>query len=239
MLSIKQIPILNDNYVYILRDEDSDTVAVVDPGEASPVIAFLEEKGWTPSFILNTHHHADHIGGNQAIKQKYGCKIIAPKGEARISDVDQRVREGDQIKIGSSIAQVIETPGHTTHHIVYWFEAEQALFSGDTLFSIGCGRLFEGTAEQMFNSLSKIKPLPDNTAVYCAHEYTSANIDFAVTVLPDNTALADYKEKVRKMRAAGQPTIPTQLGLEKQANPFLLAETVAEFTAYRLGKDQF
>jgi hydroxyacylglutathione hydrolase len=113
------------------------------------------------------------------------------------------------------------------------------LFSGDTLFSIGCGRLFEGTAEQMFNSLSKIKPLPDNTAVYCAHEYTSANIDFAVTVLPDNTALADYKEKVRKMRAAGQPTIPTQLGLEKQANPFLLAETVAEFTAYRLGKDQF
>lgn len=239
MLDITQIPILNDNYVYILRDTDRDTVAVVDPGEAAPVIAFLEQKGWQPSIILNTHHHADHIGGNQAIKQKYGCKIIAPKDETRISDADQRVGEGDTVSIGSATARVFETPGHTSHHIVYWFEADRALFPGDTLFSIGCGRLFEGTAAQMFDSLSKIKQLPDDTAVYCAHEYTSANVDFAATVLPDNPVLADYKDKVQKMRAAGQPTIPSKLGLEKQANPFLLAENVTEFAEYRTGKDRF
>lgn len=239
MLEIKQIPILNDNYVYVLREDSSGIVAVVDPGEAAPVIGFLEEQGWTPSVILNTHHHADHIGGNLVLKDKYGCRIIAPRGEDRILDADQRVGEGDIIDIGSASAKVFETPGHTRHHIAYWFEAEQALFCGDTLFSIGCGRLFEGTPEEMFNSLGKFKNMPDDTDVYCAHEYTAVNIDFARTVLPENAVLADYASKVEQLRAENKPTVPSKLGLEKQVNPFLLAETMEQFTQYRLGKDQF
>ena len=239
MLNVIQIPALNDNYVYVLHDQIEDVVAVVDPSVAEPVIEVLEDRGLKPDFILNTHHHNDHIGGNDALVQKYGCEIIAPKGEVRIPNVDRRVAEGDRVKIGASTAQVFETPGHTTHHIVYYFETDTALFCGDTLFSIGCGRLFEGTPEQMFKSLSKIKALPDDTRVFCAHEYTKANIAFAKTVLKGNEALESYETQVLSLRARGESTIPSILKVEKQANPFLRAETVQEFADYRKAKDAF
>ena len=239
MLDIHQIPILNDNYVYVLHETDQDVVAIVDAGEADPVIDFLDEKGWRPDYILNTHHHDDHIGGNQALVEKYGCQIIAPKGESRIHHADQRVSEGDKVSIGNSSAEVIETPGHTSHHICFWFEGDKALFCGDTLFSIGCGRVFEGTAEEMFESLSKIKDLPDDTMVYCAHEYTQKNVEFAKTVIPDNQALIAYESEVKALRERGISTIPSKLGGEKKANPFLLADTVQEFAEYRRAKDNF
>ena len=239
MLQIHQIPILNDNYVYILHEDAGNVTAVVDPGEADPVIDFLEAQDLTLSFILNTHHHGDHIGGNKKLCDTYGCQVIAPVNETRIPDVDRSVEEGDHVEIGTSIARVIETPGHTLHHIVYYFEQDQALFCGDTLFSIGCGRLFEGSAEQMYHSLSKIKSLPDQTRVYCAHEYTAANIDFAHSVLSDNPDLKIYAEHVKTVRAQDLPTIPSTLEIEKKANPFLLAESVQQFAAYRQAKDQF
>lgn len=239
MLDIYQIPILNDNYVYVLNEPEADMTAVVDPGEAQPVIEFLNEHHMKLDFILNTHHHRDHIGGNEVLVDEYGCKIIAPEGEDRIPNTNDRAFEGETVQIGMTSAVVIETPGHTTHHICYWFEQDKALFCGDTLFSIGCGRLFEGTPKQMFESLSKIKALPDDTRVYCAHEYTQSNIEFAKTVLPDNAYLKAYEEEVKGLRAKRKPSVPSLLEIEKKANPFLLAKTVEEFAEYRAAKDKF
>lgn len=220
-----QIPVFNDNYIYVLQDHDSGRFAVVDPALAGPVIAVLEKKGAQLDLILNTHHHSDHVGGNLELKRHYGCKVVGPSADhCRIPGIDIRVGDGDEIALGSSIARVFDTPGHTKGHIVYFFQDDQALFCGDTLFSAGCGRLFEGTPEQMWESLKKLRTLPDSTAVYCAHEYTQANIQFALTVQPDLPELLAYAEEVRQRREVGLPSIPANLGREKLYNPFLRAD---------------
>ncbi len=224
-LDIRQIPVLSDNYVYLVHDEESGETAVVDPAAAAPVLVVLEETGWRLSHILNTHHHPDHVGGNHELVAKTGCTVVGFAGDAaRIPDIGVPVREGDEISIGAHSARVFEVPGHTSGHIAYWFGDDRALFCGDTLFALGCGRLFEGTAEQMWHSLLKLRALPDDTQVYCAHEYTQSNARFALSVDPGNEALRRYAARVDALRAEGRATVPSLLGDEKMANPFLRAD---------------
>jgi hydroxyacylglutathione hydrolase len=253
-LDIRLVPLLSDNYGYLLHDAATGDTAVVDPSEAAPVLAVLEAEGWKLGHILNTHHHPDHIGGNAELKAATGARIAAPQADLhRIPDVDVPLAEGDRYTVGSSEARVFAVPGHTSGHIAFWFEADQALFSGDTLFSLGCGRLFEGTPEDMWRSLGKLRALPDATRVYCGHEYTQSNARFALTVEPENAALKARATEIAELRAAGRPTIPTLLGVEKATNPFLRADFAAvqeamglagrsatdTFAAIRRGKDNF
>ncbi len=221
-LEIEVLPALSDNYVYLLLDPATGTSGVVDPAEAAPVLARLESLGRGLDWIVSTHHHADHTAGNLELKAATGCRVVGPRAEsASIPGIDVEVGEGDTFRLGDCVATVFDTPGHTAGHISYWFEGSNALFCADTLFSLGCGRLFEGTAEQMWNSMSKFLPLPDETRVYCGHEYTLSNAEFAVTVDPDNEALAARAAEVRRLREAGTPTIPSTLGVERATNPFL------------------
>jgi len=221
----------SDNYGVLLHDSESGATAAIDAPEAGPIEAALRATGWKLTDILVTHHHADHTDGIQALKDKYKCRVVAPAGEAdKIPAVDETVREGDTVKVGQLKANVIETPGHTLGHIAYWFHADNLAFVGDTLFSIGCGRVIEGTPEQMWRSLMKLRDLPDNTDFYCGHEYTLANIKFARTIEPDNEALADREIEAKREIAKGLPTIPTTIGDEKHTNPFLRAD-VAEVAA--------
>ncbi len=195
---------------------------MVDPAVAAPVLERLRQRGRTLDWILSTHHHADHTGGNLELKQATGCRIAgAKKDAARIPGIDLGLVEGDRFELGQARAEVFETPGHTLGHISYWFAAPKALFCADTLFSLGCGRVFEGSFEQMWRSLSKLAALPDDAAVYCAHEYTQSNARFALSVDPDNPALKARAAEVERQRAAGRPTVPTMLGEERKANPFL------------------
>jgi hydroxyacylglutathione hydrolase len=222
MLEIHQIPVLSDNYVYLAHDAATGKTAVVDPAVHEEVFAALDEKGWTLTHILNTHHHADHTGGNLAIKERTGCTIVGPRADRdRIPGIDVEVGDGDTYALGDSVARVFDVPGHTRGHIAFWFEESDALFCGDTLFALGCGRLFEGTPQQMWTSLSKLKALPPDTKVYCAHEYTKANAAFAVTVEPQNGRLAERKARIDAMRARGERTVPSTLGEELATNPFL------------------
>ena len=215
----------SDNYGVLLRDPDSGATAAIDAPEVAPIEAALKATGWKLTDILVTHHHADHTDGIQALKDKYKCRVVAPAAEAsKIPAVDETVREGDKVKVGTLSGNVIETPGHTLGHIAYWFPADRLAFVGDTLFSIGCGRVIEGTPEQMWRSLVKLRDLPDDTEFYCGHEYTAANIKFARTVEPDNKALAAREAEARQEIAAGRPTIPVTIGEEKLANPFLRAD---------------
>jgi len=231
-LQIQQIPVLSDNYVYLIHDPDSGETATVDPAVAGPVEDALKANGWTLTHILNTHHHGDHTGGNRELKRATNCRIIGAAADAsRIPGIDEEVREGDSVSIGNHKAQVFDVPGHTTGHIAYWFEDADALFCGDTLFSLGCGRVFEGTAAQMWSSLSKLRALPDATRVYCAHEYTNANADFALTQEPDNPALRKRADEVLRLRESGKPSVPSLLGEEKAANPFLRADNPALLAA--------
>lgn len=231
------LPALRDNYIFALKDHDQ--LCVIDPAEADPVFQFLEKSQLRLAAIWNTHHHFDHVGGNLELKDKTGCQIVGHKRDAkRIPGLDLAVSEGDSISFGSEIARVIALDGHTIGHIAFYFESSARLFCGDTLFSVGCGRLFEGHPHQMFKSLSKLKKLPDETLVYCAHEYTLQNIAFAET-LDSSDALQDYKKQVEAMRQKGKPSIPCQLGLEKTINPFLTATTVEEFQRRREMKDHF
>lgn len=228
MLEIRQIPVLSDNFIYLVREPASGAVAVVDPAVAAPALALAEKLGWTITHILNTHHHGDHVGGNLEIKAATRCRIVGPGSDAaRIPGIDDRVDDGDTYDLGGERARVFFVPGHTSGHIAYWFEDAQALFCGDTLFSIGCGRLFEGTPAQMWTSLKRLRDLPPETRVYCAHEYTQNNIRFAVTIDPDNQALRDREVEVDALRAKGLPTIPSTVGLERAANPFLRADAPA------------
>jgi hydroxyacylglutathione hydrolase len=189
---------------------------------ARPIVAALEERGWSLTHILNTHHHADHAGGNLELKRRTGCRIVGPRADAaRIPGIDVEVGDGDAFELGSHRIEVFDTPGHTRGHIVYFFPQDDVAFVGDTLFSLGCGRLFEGTPAQMWSSLTKIMSWPERTRLYCAHEYTQANGRFAVTVEPGNRALAERVAEVAKLRAAGKPTVPSTLALEKATNPFL------------------
>ena len=221
-LEIHQIPVLDDNYVYLAHDTATGSTAVIDPAVAGPVLEALDAKGWKLTHILNTHHHGDHIGGNLELKQKTGCVIIGSHLDPeRIDGIDQQVGEGDTVNVGDAVARVFDVPGHTRGHIAYWFEDSDALFSGDTLFALGCGRLFEGSPEQMWTSLSKFAELPDQTQIYCAHEYTQSNGKFALSVEPDNAELVTRMDAINAMRAKGLPTVPSSIGMEKATNPFL------------------
>ena len=227
MLSIIQIPVLTDNYIYLIHERVSDETAVVDPALALPVLDVLDKKGWRLNCILNTHHHWDHVGGNLELKQKTGCKIIAPQSDRhRIPGIDIGVSEGDVITLGAGMARVISTPGHTSGHIVYHFAEDNALFCGDTLFAMGCGRLFEGSAEQMWDSLQKLKALPASTRIYCTHEYTQTNGRFALSVEPDNTQLQQKMIEVQRLRAENKPTVPSTIEQERATNPFFRSDSI-------------
>jgi hydroxyacylglutathione hydrolase len=216
---------LSDNYGVLLHDPESGATAAIDAPEAGPVEAALKTKGWRLTDILVTHHHADHTGGIPELKANHRCRVVAPHAEAaRIPLVDETVRENDKVRVGGLEANVIETPGHTAGHISYVFPADKLAFVGDTLFSIGCGRVIEGTPEMMWQSLLKLRGLPDDTRIYCGHEYTVANVRFARTIEPANAALAAREKEVEKLVAAHAPTIPSTLGEEKAANPFLRAD---------------
>ena len=216
---------LQDNIGVLIHDPNTGACAAIDAPEEGPILAALAETGWQLTDILVTHHHADHTDGIIALKEKYRCRVVAPAAEAKkIPAVDETVREGDKAKVGSLAADVIETPGHTLGHIAYWFHADKLAFVGDTLFSIGCGRVIEGTPEQMWRSLVKLRDLPDDTKIFCGHEYTLANITFARTVEPGNKALAAREAQARQQVAQGEPTIPVTIGAEKLANPFLRAD---------------
>jgi len=216
---------LKDNYGVLLHDSESGATASIDAPEAAPIEAALKATGWKLTDILVTHHHADHTGGITALKDKYKCRVVAPAAEAEtVPAVDQTVREGDKVTVGKLTGSVIETPGHTNGHIAYWFQADKLAFVGDTLFSIGCGRVIEGTPEMMWASLKKLRDLPNDTEIYCGHEYTAANIRFARTIEPDNPVLAAREAQVSRLLAEGEPTIPVTIGDEKLANPFLRAD---------------
>lgn len=252
-LVIRQIPVLKDNYVYLVHEPQQNLTATVDPAVAAPVMDALQREGWRLTHILNTHHHNDHTGGNLELKAATRCTIVGPRADRdRIPGIDIAVGDGDTYQFGAEGARVFDVPGHTRGHIAYWFATSHALFCGDTLFLMGCGRLFEGTPEQMWRSLSKLKALPPETEVYCAHEYTQANARFAVTVEPDNKALLARARRVDALRAEGKPTVPASLGEELETNPFLHADrpelqaalgasgdAVATFAAIRRRKDNF
>ncbi|GAB6052964.1 hydroxyacylglutathione hydrolase [Magnetospira thiophila] len=224
-MEIIQVPVLTDNYVYLLHDADSGQTAVVDPAMAQPVLSVLNERNWTLDYILCTHHHRDHVGGNEDLKMVTRCQIVGAANDAeRIPGLDIGLSEGDLFKLGSLTAQVLEVPGHTMGHIAFWFAEAEALFCGDTLFSLGCGRLFEGTPKLMWKSLSKLRALPDTTQVFCAHEYTNANADFALSIDPANKDLRSRAGEVVRLREQGQSTVPSRLGEEKKCNPFLRAD---------------
>ncbi|GLT91647.1 hypothetical protein SLE2022_095230 [Rubroshorea leprosula] len=221
-LQIELVPCLRDNYAYLLHDVDTGTVGVVDPSEASPLINALNRKNWNLNYILNTHHHYDHTGGNLELKARYGAKVIGSALDRdRIPGIDIVLNNGEKWMFAGHEVHVIETPGHTRGHISFYFPGSGAIFTGDTLFSLSCGKLFEGTPEQMLSSLKKITSLPDDTHVYCGHEYTLSNSKFALSIEPNNEALQSYAAHVAQLRGKGLPTIPTTLKIEKACNPFL------------------
>ena len=229
MLEIVHVPLLIDNYGYLLHDPDTGATAVVDPSQAAPVLKILKERNWKLTSILNTHHHYDHVDGNEEIKAHTNCNVIGSYTDRnRIPEIDQTVREGDEITIGNSKAKILEIPGHTVGHIAFWFAAEQAIFCGDTLFSLGCGRLFEGSPEQMWTSLRRLAQLPRDTKVYCGHEYTQANADFALEVDPHNPTLQDYRHRIADLRQDDLPTVPSTIDIEVKCNPFLRAPQLAQ-----------
>jgi hydroxyacylglutathione hydrolase len=240
MLEIVQVPVLSDNYVYLAHDAGSGETAVIDPAVAEPVLAAAAARGWTITQILNTHWHPDHVGGNLAIVAATGAKVTGPMAEAaRIPGIDRAVGEGDSVAIGGASGRVIGVAAHTAGHIAYAFEADSVLFPGDTLFAMGCGRLFEGTPDDMFAALGKLMALPDSTQVYCAHEYTQSNARFAVTVEPHNAALAARVVAVAARRAEALPTVPFSIGDERATNPFVRARSAAELGERRAAKDSF
>ena len=222
MLLIKILPVLSDNYIFIIHDQSSGETVCVDPAEADPVLKCLEEENWNLSAIWNTHHHPDHTGGNLELKETTGCKIFGPeKGLRAIPGIDKILTEQDTLSLGKHSVQILETPGHTKKAVSYFIKKENILFCGDTLFSLGCGRMFEGTPEEFWNSLKKIKSLPSETLVYCTHEYTLANSHFARSVEPQNEELLSYQRKVQEKRDQNHSTVPSILKTEILTNPFL------------------
>lgn len=237
-IEIVRVPVLSDNYVWLVHEAKSGETLVVDPAVAPPVLAAAEARGWKITQIWNTHWHPDHVGGNAEIKAATGCVITGPAAEAeRISTLDMQVRGGEVVQLGEARATVIDVPAHTAGHIAYHFETEHAAFVGDTLFAMGCGRLFEGTAAQMYDNMRKLEALGDDTAIYCAHEYTLSNARFAVTVEPDNAALQQRMSDVVAARERGEATVPTTIALERATNPFMRATSVDQLAARRAAKD--
>ena len=237
-IEVVRIPVLSDNYVWLVHERKSGETMVVDPAVAPPVLEKAEELGWKISQIWNTHWHPDHTGGNAEIKAATGCIITGPAAEfTRIPTLDIQVKGGDTVMLGAASAKVIDVPAHTSGHIAFHFAEDHAAFVGDTLFAMGCGRLFEGTAAQMYQNMRKLEALGDDTAVYCAHEYTLSNGRFALTVEPDNEALVGRMAKVNAMRERGEATVPTSIGLERATNPFMRAASIEELAARRAAKD--
>lgn len=234
------VPILRDNYAWLLRDSGTGATAIVDPAEAEPVTEALEKAGGRLDLILLTHHHADHIAGVEEVRARFRCRVIGAVADRhRLPPLDDAVKEGDTVRLGDAVGQVIETPGHTRGQINFFFPDGPVLLSGDTLFSLGCGRLIEGDAQEMFDSLRKLAILPPDTLVCCGHEYTESNARFALSVDPDNKDLHAFVARVEQLRAAGQPSVPSLLADELKANPFLLAPDVASFAVMRSKKDRF
>lgn len=221
-LKVHQFPCLEDNYGYLLHDNETGYTASIDTPEVAAIEKALAETGWELTHIFNTHHHFDHAGGNLELKEKTDAVIVGPRADAkRIPGIDIHLSNEDTYRFGKNEVTVYETPGHTRGHVVYYFADAGIVFVGDTLFALGCGRLFEGTAEQMWDSIQKLLALPDNTVVFCAHEYTLANAEFALSVEPQNQALAERATEIRRLRAENQPTVPTTIGLERATNPFM------------------
>ena len=237
-MEIAAVPAFTDNYIWLVHDEPSGETAVVDPGDASPVLAEAQRRGWTITQIWNTHWHPDHTGGNLALKEATGAIISGP-ASGRIPGRDVALSEGDQLRIGDRGARVIEVPGHTLDHIALIFDDERVAFVGDTLFAMGCGRLFEGTPDQMYRSLGRLVDLPEDTRLYCAHEYTLANAQFAAHAEPQNDAVAARLAEVNGLRDRGLITLPTTVAEERGTNPFVRASNASEFARLRAEKDSF
>lgn len=240
MISIVRIPALSDNYIWLMHEPESAETVVIDPPEAEPVLAEAALRGWTITQIWNTHWHPDHVGGNAGIKAATGCTITGPAAEQeRIATLDATVAGGDTVYIGTIRADVIDVPAHTNGHIAYHLPDESTIFVGDTLFPMGCGRLFEGTPEQMFDNMTRLAALPGETEVYCAHEYTESNGRYALVAEPDNQAIADRMTDVLAKRAAGEATVPTTIALERATNPFMRAQSAQQLAERRAAKDNF
>ena len=239
-IEIVCVPALDDNYIWLAHDAASGETVVIDPAVADPVLAAAEQRGWRITQIWNTHWHPDHTGGNAGVKAATGAKITGPGAEAaRIPTLDAQVAEGDIVRFGGIEAQVIDVPAHTAGHIAYYLPTEQVAFVGDTLFAMGCGRLFEGTAEQMFANMQKLAALPGDTKVYCAHEYTQSNGRYALAAEPDNQAIRARMAQVDAARARGEVTVPTSIAEELATNPFMRAASAKELGERRAAKDVF
>ena len=240
-MKVYQIPCLADNYIYILRDEKSDKTAAIDPSLSEPVNQFLKTKDWSLDFIFNTHHHFDHTGGNLELKKEWGCEIYGyEKDSHRVPGIDKELKDEEEFFFGETLFKTIFTPGHTSGHVVFWLPEEKKLFCGDTLFAMGCGRLFEGTAEEMFESLKKIKKLPKDTLVYCAHEYSQKNAQFALSLGGgQNPHLKTRSLSIKNLRGKQESTIPFSLQEDLLTNPFLQADTCEKFAKIRTLRDQF
>jgi hydroxyacylglutathione hydrolase len=239
-LEIVAVPAFADNYLWLVHDAQSGETAVVDPGDPAPVLAEADRRGWKITTVLNTHWHPDHTGGNLAVRDATGAMIYGPALEqGKIPGLDHPLSEGDRISIGGHEAEVWEVPGHTLGHIAYIFREDGIALVGDTMFAMGCGRLFEGSPEQMHGSLSRLAELPGDTQLYCAHEYTLANARFAAHAFPADQAIAERLAEVDRARAAGERTVPTSVDQERLTNPFLLARDTAEFARLRSEKDGY
>ena len=238
-LTVTAVPVLSDNYVWLIHDTESGETAAVDPSVADPVLAAANAQGLRITQVLNTHWHPDHTGGNDAIRDATGCTITGPAEAERVSKMDRIVREGDRIRVGGAEAVVWDIPAHTAGHIALYFEDEGMIFVGDTMFAMGCGRLFEGTAEQMYANMQRIAALPDDVWIYCGHEYTLSNARFAAHVDPENRDVVRRLESTAAMREAGQITLPTTVAEERATNPFVRAKDVEEFARLRTEKDSF
>lgn len=239
-LEIIRVPVLSDNYSWLVHDPDSGATMVIDPGEAQPLLDAAAAYGWTIGEIWNTHWHPDHVGGNAGIVAATGATVTAPKAEReKIGAIDRGVGEGDSVSLGQHQAMVMTVPGHTQGHVAFHFADDAVIFTGDTLFAMGCGRLFEGTPADMFGNMQRYATLPDATKVYCGHEYTQSNGRYAVVAEPDNAAIRARLERVNQARAAGEATIPTTIGDERATNPFLRATSAERLAAYRAAKDSF
>jgi hydroxyacylglutathione hydrolase len=238
-MEVVAVPVLTDNYVWLIHNGATGETAAVDPSVADPVLEAVAAKGWSLTQVLNTHWHPDHTGGNEGIKAATGAPITAPAEAQRVSEVDRVVAEGDRVTVAGAEAVVWDIPAHTAGHIAYYFANEGMIFVGDTMFAMGCGRLFEGSAEQMFANLQRIAALPVDVRIYCGHEYTLANARFAAHAEPGNDAVARRLIEVEALRAARQITLPTTVEQERETNPFVRSTNAEEFARRRAAKDSF